>query len=68
MTNLRIATVNKAVNHPNVELVKGAGYFYFVYDKGEAYKTRSVMVYSLNELSLDQWVDEAKDLIAEMEA
>jgi hypothetical protein len=67
VANLRIATVNKAINHPNVELVKGEGYFYFVYDKGDVYETRSVMVNSLNELPLDQWVEEAKDLIAELE-
>lgn len=41
------------------ELIKGDGYFYFIGDDVELAFTTSVMVNSLNQLSLEEWVEEA---------
>lgn len=48
-----------------LELVKGEGYFYFVYDDPSAniYQTYSVMVFSLNQLRQDQWISSAIDFM-----
>lgn len=58
-----IKTVNKAITAEgmNLELVAGDGYFYFVGPGTENLSTASVMVYRLNELSLDQWLIEARN-------
>jgi hypothetical protein len=39
-----------------VELVKGDGYHYFVYDDGEIYETESVMVPWTNLYKLSEWL------------
>jgi hypothetical protein len=59
-----IKTVNKAIaaGGINLELVAGDGYFYFVGPGTENLSTASVMVYRLNELSLDQWMTEAREV------
>jgi hypothetical protein len=59
-----IKTVNKAITAEgmNLELVAGDGYFYFVGPGTENLSTASVMVYRLNELSLDQWMTEAREV------
>ena len=44
-----------------LELVKGEGYFYFVYDTPELYETESVYVYRLNELTREQWLEQGRD-------
>jgi len=61
-TNKRI---QKVLGTTQMELVKGDGYLYFVYDDGgKGYDTRSVMVPYLKDLPLARWVDEAKDFYA----
>ncbi|AUZ95310.1 hypothetical protein FDI40_gp551 [Agrobacterium phage Atu_ph07] len=42
-----------------LELVKGEGYWYFVYDDviNNKYDTHSEYVFYLNSLDLDNWVD-----------
>lgn len=59
-----IKTVNKAITAEgmNLELVAGDGYFYFVGPGTENLSTASVMVYRLNDLSLDQWMTEAREV------
>ncbi len=59
-----IKTVNKAITAEgmNLELVAGEGYFYFVGPGTENLSTASVMVYRLNDLSLDQWMTEAREV------
>tara|TARA_B110000093_G_scaffold19010_1_gene17319 strand:- start:61 stop:294 length:234 start_codon:yes stop_codon:yes gene_type:complete len=64
MTNLRIATVNKAVQEieSGWELVKGEGYFYWSHPTDMSYlDCASVAVYKLNHMTLDQWVDQFKN-------
>ena len=43
---------------PTAELIKGNGYHYFVGNSVERAYTTSVMVNTLNSLSLDQWINE----------
>ena len=69
MTNLRVSTIENAINsnlrNPYVNLYKGEGYWYFVYDDPVhcIYRTRSVYTYQLNDLTLEQWCDEADELL-----
>ena len=55
-------TVNKAINFAglNAELVKGEGYFYFVGSQVDTGKG-GVYVNALNELSVEEWVEEARE-------
>ena len=58
----RIAIVNRAIRKldPTAELIKSDGYFYFDGDSVGGMSPRdrsnSVMVYRLNDLTLDEWV------------
>jgi len=65
---MQLRTVNNvfSASKLKVELVKGKGYFYFVYDDGKKYNTLTVPVYKLNELTLAQWVEEGKQFAARM--
>lgn len=56
----------KEIGCENLDLVRGEGYFYFVYDEfpnREIYDTRSVFVFRLNDLSLESWIYEANILL-----
>jgi hypothetical protein len=61
---MRLSTLNKtiAAEGINLELVAGNGYFYFVGPGSENLYTASVMVYRLNNLTLEQWMAEARDM------
>ena len=59
---LRIATVNKLAKPLGVQLVKGKGYFYFLDLDGNVIEDSSVLVYSLNHLTLERWLEEAKSV------
>ena len=69
MSNLRVSTIENAVNsnlrNPYINLYKGEGYWYFVYDDPVhcIYCTRSVYVNHLNDLTLEQWCESAEELI-----
>jgi hypothetical protein len=56
---LQLRSVNKAIAKTGLELVKGNGYFYFIGEGTESLYSASVMVCSLNEMSLERWVEEA---------
>jgi len=64
---LRLATVNRALRQldPTAELVQGCGYFYFDGDTVGGMSPRdrsnSVMVYRLNDLTLDEWLECFRD-------
>ena len=69
MSNLRVSTIENAVNsnlrNPYINLYMGKGYWYFVYDDPVhcIYRTRSVYVNRLNDLTLEQWCESAEELI-----
>jgi hypothetical protein len=46
----------------DIELVKGNGYFYFWCEEAPNWHSSSVYTNFLNDLTLDQWVEEAKTL------
>lgn len=52
-----IKSINKALASYHVELEKGEGYFYYVYDFGDSFATESVYCSHLSELSKQEWVD-----------
>lgn len=60
----------KLIGSDKLELVKGDGYWYFVYDDFQAkglYETSNVNVFLLNHLSVEYWVQLGKDFVKEME-
>lgn len=67
---LHLKTVNKKIKdkHYDVTLYKGDGYFYmefsgYYFAHGDIFETRSIYVNSLNELTLDEWLEEAQELV-----
>lgn len=64
MSTVTIATVNKylkAAGHDE-RLCRGNGYFYFVDGEAHLWPSSSVYVYSLNQLSVGDWLAERDDL------
>ena len=61
---IQLRTVQKAIDakYNNIELVKDDGYFYLIYDLHgtfdgkDIFETESIMVYQLNQLTLEQWM------------
>jgi hypothetical protein len=52
----------KATISPQIELVRGEGYHYLVYDNGaDIYETESIYVPYTNIYTLKEWVKEAQD-------
>ena len=63
MSKVTRTQVNKAIKClGEIELIKGEGYFYFI---GNSVSTDASGVYvnSIGQLSLDQWISEAKDVL-----
>lgn len=63
-----VNAVVRRVYSPHLELVKGKGYFYFVYDdvENKVYDTHTVMVYTLNQLPLESWNYEAGEFLKKL--
>lgn len=60
MTRATIKNINHAIAHANVEIVKGAGYFYFMPTENApdwTIEPESVYVTRLSDLTKKQWVD-----------
>ena len=58
-----------AIGCPHLTLHNGKGYWYFCYDDVAAnkYETNSIYEMYLSHMSLEQWVEEGRDLVAKME-
>lgn len=65
MNKIRKAVEPAMVDH--LDLVKGDGYMYFVFDDDVHFQTHSVMTQSMNDFTMDMWVAEAKDFIANVQ-
>jgi len=64
----RAKQVTNLIGCEHLELVRGEGYWYFIYDDQRGkYETQSVSVMRLNHLSLVEWVKEGKQLVTQME-
>ena len=70
MTAINAKKVLKKIGCPFLELVKGDGYWYFVYDNipAKTYKTESVYCMRLNDMTVDQWAGIGKDFVEKMDA
>ena len=51
-----------------VELVKGDGYFYYVFDDGALYDTHSVMVYAFGHDNPERWYTTGVEFAARVRA
>ena len=62
---ITLKSVNKSIKSLgyDAELIKGDGYFYFIGTDVTEWEGSSVMVYRLNELSLDSWIEELRSLL-----
>ena len=63
MSAVSKAKINKALELTGIplEIERGKGYQYFIFDDGKAYETHSVYVAYLSHLTLEQWVAEARE-------
>lgn len=69
MTDTR--TILAKLKDKRVQLYRGPGYWYFVFDAIEAhsvYETLSVYTMRLNDMPLEQWVAYGRQCIAQGEA
>jgi hypothetical protein len=59
-----VKSINKVFKEDGlpVELVKGEGYFYYIFNepRDSVYETRSVYVYRLSDLTKQHWIDEGR--------
>lgn len=60
---LTLKAVNKEIKKLvlDCELVKGSGYYYFCGSAVEIAKDTSVHVNTLNQLTLDEWIEELRN-------
>ena len=61
---LTLKKVNKALQELGAQeiLVKGEDYYYFIEGNSYYWETSSVIIMTLNELSLEEWIAEWKSL------
>lgn len=66
---MNLRSLNKEIQKidANLTIYKGEGYFYIEYDcefpvSRQIFETHSVYVCSLNQLTVEQWIEEAKTL------
>lgn len=57
---MTVDKINRAIKHLNLEIVRGRGYSYFLKLGTGNQVGESVPVCYLNALTLEQWVEEAK--------
>lgn len=68
MNRATIKSANRAIAKAGipVELVRGEGYHYFVFDDGKRFETVSIYVPYTNSVSVDCWVEWAKQAMDEI--
>lgn len=59
-----LTAVNSALKQIGADetLVKGKGYFYFIGGESTEWNQQSVYVFSIKELSIEQWITEYQNL------
>lgn len=62
------AQVLHAIGNEHLDLVRGRGYWYFVYDDGVKFKTHSVYTMRLSDFTVNAWTDEGREFLARMES
>lgn len=61
------AKVIKAIGNKHLNLHRGDGYQYFVYDDGDLFSDHPVYVNRLNHLSFEDWIKIGADFVAFVE-
>lgn len=61
--------VIKAVGSDKLQLVRGAGYWYFIYDDvaNGIYETTSVMTMRLGDFTVEEWAADGREFVAKVE-
>jgi hypothetical protein len=67
MTTATVTRKLRAEGLP-VELVRGNGYHYFIYDDGKHYETESIMIPRFRSWSVSRWVEEGQRFASDMKA
>lgn len=62
---LRAINTELQKEFPEVELVRGAGYFYFAGGASCGWRAESVYTYHLTSYSIDEWLQIARDMAAD---
>lgn len=64
-----IRSINKSFREDNlpIELVKGDGYYYYVYSLPDVFETLSVYAASLNRNTKDEWIRMGREFVLEVE-
>ena len=67
---MTLAEINRRIAKfaPHVELIRGEGYHYFVFDDGTRYETETVYVPYTNSFSSLRWIEDAKEFANRVEA
>jgi hypothetical protein len=67
---MTLARIQKAISKAGIplELVRGSGYQYFIFDDANHFETKSVCVCYLNQLTVEQWVEAARSAMFEINA
>lgn len=62
---INTSRILRRIDCPHLSLLKGDGYWYFVYDipSLNIFETKSVYTMRLNDLTLDMWVADGKELV-----
>ena len=66
---ITLKTVNKVLQekHPNNELVKGNGYFYFAGVDADKWYSSTVDILRINDQTLEQWIEDFETMKAKYE-
>lgn len=64
---MSIQAINRQLAPHNVTLARGKGYFYYVYDDGTRFDTRSVYTQRLSDIPDDVWVSDGIRFAGEMQ-
>jgi hypothetical protein len=67
----QVRSINKVFKEDSLplELVKGAGYFYYIFDMCDAhnvYETETEYVYRLSDMTKDEWIRRGRVFAIEM--
>jgi len=56
-----------AIDCQHLALSRGEGYWYFIFDNGQAFETCSIMVPHLNRLSLEAWISAGRAFVTSVD-
>lgn len=68
MSTAKVTARLAKLGHPEVELVRGEGYHYFVFDDGTHFETESLMVMRFRNRPFEDWVADGVDFANRMKA